>query len=448
MATTTTTTTRTGRNQEFTAIVLAGLGGGLIPFTNSENLPKALLPVANRALLSYPLSWIERAGISSVIILCVDAHEAAITSWLKTSWKAVSSPRPLVVAASSEDELVGSADAIRTLLKNEKYADKLRAEFIILSCDTICEIPPHALLDAHRLSRASVTAVFYANHAADVLTPLKKGSKTFTGYEASSETLLYTAPVADVDEGDDLELRASMLWKYPRVHLTSALNDAHIYLCRRSVLDLVCEQDAISRLATDLLPLLCRAQFTSLLRKRYGLDPGPGHDHEDGGSKTTTTTPPPVSVKLYIAPPEYFCARAHTRQAYIDLNRHLLKGIPADAREPPASTTIGDRTTVGPDSALGHDSAIDEKTTIKRTLVGNHVRIGKMCRITNCILMDGAVVRDAVKLENCVLCAGAVIGEKSTLRDCTVGGKVVLPDKSERKGEEIVIGGEISMGGD
>lgn len=415
---------KTGRsplNQEFTAIVLAGLGGNLIPFSNPENLPKALLPVANKALLSYPLTWIEKAGITSTVILCLDAHEAAINNWLKTSWKG--SYRPLLIAASSEDEIVGSADAIRILL-SDKYRDKVKSDVIIMSCDTICEVPAFELLDSHRLSNSTFTAVFYRHHPPEIMSPIKKGSKTFTAFEATSNTLLYTNSEADVE--DDLELRTSMLWKYPRVSLTTGLTDLHLYVCKRKVLDLVKDQEAIARVNTDLLPLLCKAQFQSLLRSKYDIDAD-------------------TSAKIYIPGSNHFAARANTKQAFVDLNKHLLKSIPAESRQP-SSTTIGERTTVGPDSALGFDSAIDEKTTIKRTLIGNNVQIGKMCRITNCIIMDHVEIGDQVKLENCVLCSGVVVGEKSTLKDCTLGGKVTLADKTEKKGEEVVVGGEISMG--
>lgn len=405
---------------EYTAILLAGLGGNLIPFTNPENIPKALLPLANKALISYPLSWLEKAGISSIIILCVDVHESAISHWLKTSWKGNS--RPTLVAASDEDEIVGSADAIRTLL-SEKYKDKIKSEVVIMSCDSICDIPPYELLDFHRRADATITSVFHRNHPADVMAPIKKGSKTFTGYDDSTDTLLYTNSEADVE--DDLELRTSMLWKYPKVTLTTTLTDLHLYICKKSILDIIVAQPAVARVNTDLLPLLCKAQFQSLVRKTYQIDDS-------------------ITAKIFIPDTQYFCARGNTKQTYVDLNKHLLKSISPDLRQP-ASTTVGERTVIGPDSALGQDSAIDEKTTIKRTLIGSNVKVGKMCRINGCLIMDNVEIRDGVKLENCVICANSTVCERVSLKDCTVGGKVTVPEKTEKKGEEIVMGGEISL---
>lgn len=35
----------------------------LYPISDEENMPKALLPVANKPIISYTLEWLEKAGI-------------------------------------------------------------------------------------------------------------------------------------------------------------------------------------------------------------------------------------------------------------------------------------------------------------------------------------------------------------------------------------------------
>jgi translation initiation factor eIF-2B subunit gamma len=46
----------------FQAVILCGPGTSLYPFTGAEDLPKALLPIANKPMLHYPLEWCEDAG--------------------------------------------------------------------------------------------------------------------------------------------------------------------------------------------------------------------------------------------------------------------------------------------------------------------------------------------------------------------------------------------------
>lgn len=50
----------------FQALILCGPGISLNTFTSSsEDLPKALVPIANRAMVWYPLDWCYRMGITS-----------------------------------------------------------------------------------------------------------------------------------------------------------------------------------------------------------------------------------------------------------------------------------------------------------------------------------------------------------------------------------------------
>jgi translation initiation factor eIF-2B subunit gamma len=50
----------------FQAIILCGPGVSLNTFTSlAEESPKALIPIANRPMVWYPLDWCYRMGISS-----------------------------------------------------------------------------------------------------------------------------------------------------------------------------------------------------------------------------------------------------------------------------------------------------------------------------------------------------------------------------------------------
>ena len=50
----------------FQAVILCGPGVSLTTFTaNPEDFPKALVPIANRPMIWYPLDWCYRMGITS-----------------------------------------------------------------------------------------------------------------------------------------------------------------------------------------------------------------------------------------------------------------------------------------------------------------------------------------------------------------------------------------------
>jgi translation initiation factor eIF-2B subunit gamma len=75
-----------------------------------------------------------------------------------------------------------------------------------------------------------------------------------------------------MDVHESLDVRTSLLWRYPRMNVTTTLQDAHIYIFKRWVLDLIVKNEKISSLRTDLLPVLAKMQWQSNLRKRQGID--------------------------------------------------------------------------------------------------------------------------------------------------------------------------------
>ena len=51
------------------AVLLAGGAGKTLHPLNSAGTPKALLPVGNQALISFPLNTLEQGGITHVIVV-------------------------------------------------------------------------------------------------------------------------------------------------------------------------------------------------------------------------------------------------------------------------------------------------------------------------------------------------------------------------------------------
>lgn len=60
--------------------------------------------------------------------------------------------------------------------------------------------------------------------------------------------------------------------RYPHMTVTTALQDAHVYIFKRWVIDLITKNEKIASLRTDLLPALAKMQWQSNLRKREGID--------------------------------------------------------------------------------------------------------------------------------------------------------------------------------
>ncbi len=58
--------------------------------------------------------------------------------------------------------------------------------------------------------------------------------------------------------------------RFPRVRLSSNFQDSHVYVCRRSILDILQEKPYYDSFREDFIPWLCKVQYQKLKRKKYG----------------------------------------------------------------------------------------------------------------------------------------------------------------------------------
>ncbi|BFZ57647.1 Translation initiation factor eIF-2B subunit gamma [Savitreella phatthalungensis] len=484
----------TGRRtvaSDLMGIVLCGPGNNLGPLARQENMPKALLPIGNRPLIEAPLQMLEDAGITTVFLLCLGGwHESALNTWVKSSCK--SSSRPLVVATSEEDDLAGSADALRFLLRHDKYRARLNAQStmscVIVSCDARCDVPLYKILDSHRESGTHLTSVCYDPRNGPDPSAKKRDGGSLLAYAKDVDVsdakavpghprhprLLLAEALADIDD-DQLQLRTSMLWQYGKLEVSTTLRQLHLYICSRTILDVIEREDAISRFDADFVTLACKAQTQPALRKRYSLP----EDILCSMYLVNTTgarllSKPAAHGRVVVQRDtqsqfQHGCMRVNTIRAYAEAQKDVLKHSSQDPRVP-ITFIVAERSTVGQDCLAAVETfgetniqevladgsvvtpagaaptgSVDEKSTVKRSCLGFGVRIGKGCKITGCTFMDGVTVLDGAKLENSIVCAGAVVGERASLKDCIVGGRHRVPDRIDKKGEELFEGGEISL---
>lgn len=230
--------------------------------------------------------------------------------------------------------------------------------------------------------------------------------------------LVFTISAADIE--DNLEIRQSLLKKYPNVTLYTNMLNAHLYVFKKWVIDLIVEKKNISSLQGELVPLLVSSQWRSspnYSSKHTLLSPClPLHllhllsktshpeiaemvppSTQDSAFEYSTSETKLSKIKCVVFKVDGFCGRANTLPAYSDANKQILKGVCASFITGPKvhpDTGIDPKAQVGPDSIVGHGSQIGEKTSVKRSVIGQHCHIGKNVKIANCVIMDYVTVED------------------------------------------------------
>lgn len=427
----------------------------------TSGLVKALLPVGNKPLLSYPLRTLSDAGIRNVLVV-VGGEKAsqAISSWLTHEYAAQQGSLQCEVVTVPED--AGSADALRAV------AGRILSEtIVVLSGDVLTDVPVPALVAYHQIHEATATLLL-ANRKTSPASETKPGKAPkdvdYIGLDGSKGRLLfYTSSPESVR---DLTVPLSIMDRYGPVEITTNLVDSHLYIFNRSVLDTLAARPTCQSLKLDLLPYLTRQQFKTAKANDMPEEvssPGPGPE-----DPTSMQLPPSAlpganyqqmshtyteegtegnSVRVYLAGAGDYCSRVNSVAAYGEVNREVAASDTAlhlTAWRPSkydnivaASTVLGNKTTVGAACILGENCTVADKCSIKRSIMGNNCRLGNNVKVINSVLMENVVVGDSCHIQNTVVCSGANVHANSTLKDCQVGPGYQVLEGVEYKGEVL-----------
>jgi len=131
-------------------VLAAGLGTRLQPLT--EQMPKALLPVAGRPLIHYPLLLLKRHGITDIVIN-LHHHGQKIVDALGDG-----QALGLRLQYSQEPTILGTGGGI-------KQARQLLGEstFLVINSDILVDLNLDDVVEFHRRSHATVSMVIRAD---------------------------------------------------------------------------------------------------------------------------------------------------------------------------------------------------------------------------------------------------------------------------------------------
>jgi len=141
-------------------VFAAGYGERLRPM--SEKLPKALIPVAGRPMIEYPLLLLRHYGIREIIINLHHLGEK-IEEYLEQGQKF-----GLKISYSKETELLDTGGG---LLRARPFLEG--STFIVINSDVIIDLPLSDVLDRHQKHGATATLVLRLDPEADRYGPIE-----------------------------------------------------------------------------------------------------------------------------------------------------------------------------------------------------------------------------------------------------------------------------------
>ncbi|KAG1327740.1 translation initiation factor eIF-2B subunit gamma [Cocos nucifera] len=453
---------------DFQVVVLAGGTSKKLAPLVSKEVPKALLPVANRPVLSYVLELLEASNLKDLIVV-VEGEDAALRvgGWISGAYV---DRLHVEVAAVPED--VGTAGALRAVAHH-----LIANDVLIVSGDLVSDVPPGAVAATHRRHGAVVTALLcYAPVSGPSDTgssagkdKVKKSRYNIVGLDPTRQLLLYIAAGGEVDK--DIRVQKNILRAVGQLEIRADLMDAHMYAFKRTVLqDVLDQKDTFHSIRQDVLPYLVRSQLRSEISAN-GLHKV--EDNANGGVSSQNyltwmslhrEIAPSAYQELlalsprspenvlrthkccaYIASKSKYCARLNSIQAFSDINRDVvgeashLSGYSFSSQNNiiHPSAELGSKTTVGPQCMLAEGSQMGDKCSVKRSIIGRHCRIGSNVKIVNSVVMNHVTIEDGCLVQGSVICSNVHLQERVVLKDCQVGAGYVVTSSSEYKSEPL-----------
>ncbi|KDR75446.1 hypothetical protein GALMADRAFT_227095 [Galerina marginata CBS 339.88] len=461
--------------REFLAVVFAGFGNELVPLTSDygdEPCPKSLLPVANKPLLEYVLVWLERSGIKDVLLICPSTHRSSIYHHIHSDVTSSSLRIDLQSYDESQEGNIGTCSLLR------QFSNRISEDFVVVPCDFIPppSLPLSFLLDKFRVDALSesclATTCWYSprSHEKEKGAYLEEWGPlpgTFPViWDPSTSTLLHIDTPDDQDRNiDDIELKMSLISRHPRVKLSSSLEDSHVYVCRRPVLDLLNEKPHFQSLREEFLPWLCKIQYRRSKRTKYEkalnvlsrptsqslslshsstLDKNrPVVEHIQSPADSETNGASLASLKIGVVIHDKGAdspVRINTLHNFFDINRRILSGttysLPVDPKD---RSLIDQKAQISVDSIVGESTQIAERAAIKRSVIGRHCIIGKMAKITGSVLLDHCIVEEGAKLDSCILGKSTRVGVKAELTRCVTQAGYEVSEGEVSKGEKLEV---------
>ncbi|KAH3742705.1 translation initiation factor eIF-2B subunit gamma [Pelomyxa schiedti] len=455
-STTTTTTAAAGKfSFGFQVVLLAG-GSGSRMSPLSDTIPKAMLPIANRPLISYQLEFLLKAGFTEVIIVAHHNSTQAITSVVQD-----------VYQGKITTSLVTYKDAHGTAEAMAKVRERIHGHAIIISADLIVDWAIlREMVDKHITNSAAITMLLCHRTIPGAQEPGMPAipdemftPKDYIGMDGNGRVVFLAAAA---DFGEKLHVRKALLRKAASpVMIRSDLYDLHLYILSPNVLDYLVENKGnFSSLKSEFLPHIVKGQFSPTQSAALSATSVPednGEEEESGFSQekidaaiaemTHSCPLPPAMCYAVIMPPTSYCTRINTIPAFVEANKQIARGvhtyIPWEERQKNnfISTTadVSLRTQVAADCIVGDGTGIGDRCGIRKTVIGKNCNIADNIRLANTVIMDSVIIKPGCSLTDCVICNNVEIGEGSELRNCYIGVSVRVEPGSKLTNETLTV---------
>jgi translation initiation factor eIF-2B subunit epsilon len=383
--------------------------------------PKVLLPLVNVPMIEYTLEFLASNGVEEVFVFCC-AHAEQITSYIEnSSWASVPGFTVHTIVSTA---CISAGEALRLI----DHRHVVRADFILISGDTVANMNLRRALDAHRTRRATEKLA--------IMTVCFKPLTQQQREEHLGESNLVVAVdptinrVLHYDENPSpgvggksaklppLALDASLFSEHPNVRVRTDLQDCHVDICAPELLYLFTDNFDYQQLRRDFV-------VGTLNERELGNNI---YAHELG--------------------PREYATRVHNLRTYDAVSRDVIgrwvypmapdvnslpRGVsttyahvwPHQYAE--ANVTVDPTAVIGAGTVLGEGCVIGAGAVVKHSVIGRGAVVEAGCRVEGSYIMAGVRLGRDARLTAALVCEGAVVHAGATVgKGAVISYNVVL----------------------
>ncbi|XP_032887652.1 translation initiation factor eIF-2B subunit epsilon [Amblyraja radiata] len=402
-------------------------------FPITKDQPRALLPLANVALIDYSLEFLTSTGVQETFVFCCWMAQKIKDHIQKSKWNRPTSPNTIHIMSSESYRSLGD------VLRDVDAKSLVRSDFILIYGDVVSNINVTKALEEHKARRkleknVSVMTMIFKQappghrtrcQEDDVITAVNSKTSRLLHYQKANRLKKFRFPMHVFNgSNDEIEIRHDLL-------------DCHISICSPQVAELF----------TDNFDYQTRDDFVRGILVNEEILGNQIHMHvatdEYGARVTNLLTYEAVCsdvVRRWVYPltPEMnfpdddkgFC---------VHLRHNVYRGSEVSLGQGSVleeNVVIGRGTIIGKNcfisnTTIGHNCFIGDKVKLDQAHIWNDVTVGVGVEICRSVVCSNVEVKPGVKLNpHCVLAFNVTVGPNLSLPE----GSVVsmhLPDEEE-----------------
>uniref|UniRef100_A0A8C9VTM6 Translation initiation factor eIF2B subunit epsilon n=1 Tax=Scleropages formosus TaxID=113540 RepID=A0A8C9VTM6_SCLFO len=407
-------------------------------FPISKDQPRALLPLANVAMIDYTLEFLTSTGVQETFVFCCWMSNKIKEHLLKSKWCRPTSPNVVRIITSDLYRSLGD------VLRDVDAKALVRSDFILVYGDVVSNIDVTQALQEHRQRRKAeknisvMTMIFKQSSPGhksrceedDIIVAMDSKTKRVLHYQRTQGLKKLQFPMNIFHSvSDEFEIRYDLL-------------DCHISICSPQVAELFTDNFDYQTRNDFVRGILVNEEILGNQIHLYVTMDGYGA-RVSNLLMYDAVSSDMVRRWIYPLTPEAnFTDRKGQECTHSRHNVYRGAGVSLGHGSHMAENVlIGRDTSIGANchisnSVIGSNCTIGDNVVLDRAYVWNGVHIASGAVIRQSVLCDGVKVKERVTLNRqCVLAYNVVVGPDISLPEGTVVS-MHHPDEEDEEDED------------